>query len=304
MAGGRKTLPLFELIGDRKTDQREPLRTLVPTQSVPGKGTAPNFSSLEAKPLSDLATEIRGEAPPAEPARPRPPIVLTRSMVLVGVAIIAAIAILVWSLGVAFGGRQKEQDFQKNFAALPKPNETITNDQPKPQVAKTQPVLSPIDSKPNPSGTPPTAKPDVKPDPKPDLKADPKPDYKAAPLTGTGRVLTLQGLADADPRQANWNYLVLGLLPREDTWAAMQFMYQNGVETFAVQVDPVDRRLPRGNTSARFQLYAAKGVPSRDFASTQVERDKLKKEVARLGAIWKKDHKGSASFADAFWLKN
>jgi hypothetical protein len=129
-------------------------------------------------------------------------------------------------------------------------------------------------------------------------------DPKAATLTGSGRVLTLQGFIETDPRQAGWNYLVLGLLPREDTWAAMQFLYRNGVETFAVQVDPVDRRLPRGNTSARFQLYAAKGVPSRDFASTQVERDKLKKDVARLGAIWKKDHKGSASFSDAFWLKN
>lgn len=304
MAGGRKTLPLFELIGDRKQERLEPLRTLIPPQSVPGKGTAPNFSSLEAKPLPDLATEIRGEPPAEEPARPRQPIVLTRSMILVSVAIIGAIAILVWSLGVAFGGRQKEQDFQKNFPDLPKPTETLNQApsakpqlQPKPQpqpqqqVAKTPANPSPIESPSDASKAPPSTTP---------TKFDPK----SVTLTGSGRVLTLQGFVETDPRQAGWNYLVLGLLPREDTWAAMQFMYQNGIETFAVQVDPVDRRLPRGNTSARFQLYAAKGVPSRDFASTQVERDKLKREVARLGTIWKKDHKGSASFSDAFWLKN
>lgn len=302
MPGGRKTLPLFELIGDRKQERSEPLRTLIPPQSVPGKGTAPNFASLEAKPLPDLAAEIRGEPEQEEPARPRPPIVLTRSMILVGVAVIGFIAISVWSLGVAFGGRQKEQDFQKNFPDLPKPTETLNQPpvvKPQPQVVKPQPqvVKAPANQSPIEAPQADSAK---APQPAPGVKFDPK----AVSLTGSGRVLTLQGFVEADPRQAGWNYLVLGLLPREDTWAAMQFMYQNGIETFAVQVDPVDRRLPRGNTSARFQLYASKGVPSRDFASTQVDRDKLKKEVARLGAIWKKDHKGSASFSDAFWLKN
>ena len=265
MPGGRKTLPLFELIGDRKPERSEPLRTLIPPQSVPGKGTAPNFSSLEAKPLPDLASEIRGEPVPEEPARPRQPIVLTRSMILVGVAIIAAVATLVWSLGVAFGGRQKEQDFQKNFPVVPRPNETITPEQLKPQAAKPQPSTSPIETKPAPAVVA------TKPESKPESTSNAIP---AAP-TGAGRVLTLQGFADADPRQQGWNYLVLGLLPREDTWAAMQFLAKNGVETFAVQVDPVDRRLPRGNTSARLQLYASKGVPSRDSASSQVERDKL-----------------------------
>lgn len=295
MPGGRKTLPLFELIGDRKQERPEPLRTLIPPQPVPGKGTAPNFSSLEAKPLPDLAAEIRGEPTPQEPPRPRQPIVLTRSMILVGVAVIAAVAILVWTLGVAFGGRQKEREVAENFGTLPKPTETISQPpaaKPQPQVAKTPANPSPIEAPPPDATKSPAASPPAKFDP------------KAVTLTGSGRVLTLQGFVEADPRQAGWNYLVLGLLPREDTWAAMQFMYQNGIETFAVQVDPVDRRLPRGNTSARFQLYAAKGVPSRDFASTQTERDKLKREVARLGAVWKKDHKGSASFADAFWLKN
>lgn len=300
MPGGRKTLPLFELIGDRKQERPEPLRTLIPPQPVPGKGTAPNFSSLEAKPLPDLAAEIRGEPAQLEPARPRQPIVLTRSMILVGVAVVAAVAILVWSLGVAFGGRQKEQDFQKNFPDLPKPTETLNQVpavKPQPQVAKTTANPSPIDARPTEATKAPQSA-------APQGAAPAKFDSKAVTLTGSGRVLTLQGFVEADPRQSGWNYLVLGLLPREDTWAAMQFMNQNGIETFAVQVDPVDRRLPRGNTSARFQLYAAKGVPSRDFASTQAERDKLKREVARLGAVWKKDHKGSASFADAFWLKN
>ncbi|HEX8877650.1 MAG TPA: hypothetical protein VF777_12950 [Phycisphaerales bacterium] len=293
MPGGRKTLPLFELIGDRKTERKEPLRTLIPPQAVPGKGTAPNFSSLEAKPLPDLAAEIRGEPAPEEPPRPRTPIVLTPTLILVAIAIIAAVATLVWTLGVKFGGQQKEREVAENFGQLPKPTETLI--QPAP---RTQPVApSPIESKPVASNPPPTQ-------PKTETRPPAKPETRPATLTGTGRVLTLQGFSDTDPRQEGWNYLVLGLLPREDTWAAMQFLAGNGVDTFAVQVDAVDRRLPRGNTSARFQLYATKGVPSRDFASTQAERDKLKREVARLGAIWKKDHKGSASFSDAFWLKN
>lgn len=292
MPGGRKTLPLFELIGDRKTERKEPLRTLIPPQAVPGKGTAPNFSSLEAKPLPDLAAEIRGEPAPEEPPRPRTPIVLTPSLILVAIAIIAAVATLVWTLGVKFGGQQKEREVAENFGQLPKPTETLT--QPAP---RTQPVApSPIESKPVAATNPPPTQPSTKP--------PAKQETRPATLTGTGRVLTLQGFSEKDPRQEGWNYLVLGLLPREDAWAAMQFLAGNGVDTFAVQVDAVDRRLPRGNTSARFQLYASKGVPSRDFASTQAERDKLKREVARLGAIWKKDHKGSASFSDAFWLKN
>lgn len=294
MAGGRKTLPLFELIGDRKPERPEPLRTLIPPQPVPGKGTAPNFASLEAKPLPDLASEIRGESPVAPPERVRTPIVLTRSMILVGVGIVAAIAIFVWSLGVAFGGRQKEREVAENFRTLPVPTETIRQAAPSKPPAATQPAApSPIDPKPTILAPAPTT-----------ASAPARSDARSAPPGGSGRVLTLRGISETDPRQSGWNYLVLGLLPREDAWAAMQFLAQNGVETFAVQVDPVDRRLPRGNTSARFQLYAAKGVPSREFASTQAERDKLKREVARLGAIWKKDHKGSASFSDAFWLKN
>lgn len=118
-----------------------------------------------------------------------------------------------------------------------------------------------------------------------------------------GQVLTSNGVG-ADPRLSGWNYLLLGMLSREEAGSAIQYFAKNGVETVGVAVEPVDRKSPRGNTSPRFQLFASTGIPSSDFASKQLERDRLKAEVVRLGAIWKKDHKGSMSFSDAFWLKN
>ncbi|MBN8597809.1 MAG: hypothetical protein J0L78_09060, partial [Planctomycetes bacterium] len=125
---------------------------------------------------------------------------------------------------------------------------------------------------------------------------------KEAVAIEAGQVLTAKGVGP-DPRQSGWNYLLLGMLSREEAGLAIQFFAKNGVETVGVAVDPVDRKSPRGNTSPRFQLFAATGIPSSDFASKQLERDRLKTEVVRLGAIWKKDHKGSMSFSDAFWLK-
>ncbi|MBX3378749.1 MAG: hypothetical protein KF805_01530 [Phycisphaeraceae bacterium] len=121
--------------------------------------------------------------------------------------------------------------------------------------------------------------------------------------TEIGRVLTAKGTG-SDDRQPGWNYLLLGTLSYEEAAAAIQFFAKNGVETVGVPVEPVDRKSIRGNTSPRFQLFAAKGIASAEFSARQVERDRLKQEIVRLGAIWKKDQKGSTSFADAFWLKN
>ncbi len=291
MAGAKKPLPLFELVSARDISQRtEPLPVLIPPAPAPSSGTGPDFLPREPKPLPlDQPRAARIRSSTAATTRVFPSLggrllVLPSTLIWIGAGCALLVVLTVWMAGTAFGRKQAELGFGRDFRS--------TVQQPAPE----DPLNASEPAQPNPgtvSGGPSGA------DSKPSAV---KTEKQASQIT-QGQVVTPAGLAP-DPRQDKWNYLLLGTLPREEATAAVGFLSKNGVEAFAVQIDPVDRRLPRGNTSARFQLFASKGIPSAEFGSRQAERDRLKQDVARLGATWKRDHKGSTSFSDAFWLKN
>ncbi|MBX3389181.1 MAG: hypothetical protein KF691_06960 [Phycisphaeraceae bacterium] len=201
------------------------------------------------------------------------------------------VVFVVWIAGNAYGRRQAELQFERNFGvtsvqdggatAAPGAN-AATGAQ-----SSVRGVQDPLNSRSGAGSIPIPATNTA----------------NAAAPAESGQVLTSRG-SGPDPRLSGNNYLLLGTLSRDEAAGAIQFFAKNGVETLGVPVEPVDRKSPRANTSPRFQLFAAKGVASSEFAARQLERDKLKQEIVRLGAIWKKDYKGSTTFSDAFWLKN
>lgn len=271
MPGGKKPLPLFELVSDRDAAaRREPLPTLIPTAPAPSKGTGPDFMPREPKPLPPEPRQERSaEVKRVLPGMGGKPLLVgtTALWLLAGGALLVVVA--VWILGNAYGRRQAERTFERSFGT----QAPAVTEVPKDPLATQEPVSTPAVS----------------------------PGH--APAAEQASVLTVKG-PGSDPRQAGWNYLLLGTVTREEATGAIQYLAKNGLEAFAVPVEPVDRKGGRANTSPRFQLFAARGIASGEFAGKQVERDRLKQEVARLGAVWKKEHKGSLSFSDAFWLKN
>lgn len=282
MPVGKKPLPLLDLMSEANA-RRETPPVLIPTAPAPTRGTGPDFRPLEPKPLpvEPVLTRPSGNADLPKHVLPGlggKPMVLGTNVLLVAAGVVIGLFVLVWVAGNANGSRNARQDFQRDFGQVS-------------QTGSQQGVVQ------DPLNTPVV----------PAVSADPKV-HKAAlpaqvPTAGAGKVPVGQ-VAAADPRQAGWNYLLLGTLAAEDASAAMQYFAKNGVDTFAVPAPLVDRRGVRANTSPLFQLFVSKGVASSEFGARQAERDKLKQEVVRLGAAWKKDHKGTMSFSDAFWLKN
>lgn len=330
MPGGRKPLPLFELMSERESARRDVPQVVIPPGPNPTRGTGPNFLPVEPKPLVDAGVTPRRSLLQAEATKGNgeggaaalsgrakallagSPVMVHRTSILIGLGLGLAVIALVWWLGTRYGGNQVERDFARTFGA---PVDPLRPDAAAPTVASPTPERKAATPAPTPAERPAApasgaaaggrkepaeagATRAATPAAGTTVPVDPMP-------SGSGKVLTRRGFSEQDPRQEGWNYLILGVLGREDAWEAMSFLARNGVETFAVRVDvPVDRRAMRANTSPRYQLVAEKGVPSREFGSRQAERDRLRQDVIRLGAIWKKDHKGSASFSDAFWLKN
>jgi hypothetical protein len=291
MPPGKKPLPLFELVNAQESAaRREPQPVVIPP--APSRAPVTDFHPREPKPLPVEPRVARSNDDSPKhmlPGLGGKPVVFGTTALWLAAAGVLLLVFLVWVTGNAYGRRQAEHQFERNFGQVGGQVEGDTATTPP---TESRGLQDPLNTRPTPaipSGAGTVLKPSA---------ADP-----ASTSIEPGFVLTGRGTGP-DTRQSGWNYLLLGTLSRDEAASAIQFFAKNGVETVGVPVDPVDRKSPRGNTSPRFQLFATKGIPSTEFASKQLDRDKLKQEIVRLGAIWKKDHKGSMSFSDAFWLKN
>lgn len=289
MPPGKKPLPLFELVNHHEdAARREPQPVVMPP--APARVPVGDFHPREPKPLPAEPRVARSSDDGPKHVLPGlggKPVVLGSTALWLAAAAAVLIVFLVWVTGNAYGRRQAEHQFERNFGQV---GGQTSGDAAAP-ATQLRNVQDPLNTRPAATtpavGTPPKQ-----------VATD-----ASAGAIEPGQVLNAKGIGP-DPRQSGSNYLLLGMVSREEAVGAIQYFAKNGVETVGVPVDPVDRKSPRGNTSPRFQLFAARGIPSTEFASKQLDRDKLKNEIVRLGAIWKKDHKGSMSFSDAFWLKN
>lgn len=109
--------------------------------------------------------------------------------------------------------------------------------------------------------------------------------------------------AGSDPRVPGNNYLVLGTLSRDHAEAAVGFLAQNGVRAIAVPLDAVDPNGGAGNNPGRYQVFSVQEhLTPEQYKSDHPLMDGHKREIARLGAMWKRD-RGPTDFPGAFWKK-
>lgn len=135
--------------------------------------------------------------------------------------------------------------------------------------------------------------------PQPRVKQDTPP----SPVADSEESLTPQGILLGDPRERGLNYLHLGIFPRTDAQAAVEFLAANGVQSFAVAVDSNDSGANNPDPGRKYALYVLPGITGSEFRRGVTKKTNLEAEVARLGALWQKNHRGPSNFSKTMWAK-
>jgi hypothetical protein len=123
----------------------------------------------------------------------------------------------------------------------------------------------------------------------------------AAPAGGP--CLTSRGWEQEDPREGGLNYLLLAYLTQTESEDAVTFLSQNGLETFALRVDPQQVRGNNSGPTRPYKLYVSKGITSDEYSKKMTAKTNVEAAVARLGPRWQKERKGSSNFGKPAWEK-
>lgn len=102
-----------------------------------------------------------------------------------------------------------------------------------------------------------------------------------------------------DTRVAGSNYLLIAAnLPEAEAIRAAEFLTANGVPAVAVTGDAS----ARGRT---FKVYSLLEIRPDEYSAKSQLRAQHKADVARLGQIWQREHRGASSFAEnqTLWEK-
>lgn len=190
-----------------------------------------------------------------------------------------------YKLGMGAAERQAERELSARFGD--RPNLTEPREQP------------PTD--PAPRTTPPNSRDAGPATPQPVAPTRPESD-PGDMAAGTGAVMSSKGVT-ADPREHGKNYLALATLSRADAQGAIAFLAANGVEVIGVPVDRGTGRANNAGPALAYRLFAAAGITSEQFRTKQTARTNLEAEVARLGEVWQKQHRGASNFAKTGWEK-
>lgn len=263
MAAARRPTPLFDLISRGETARPASNKPIIRVELKPSDAPGPSVL-----PRHD-------PAPLASPAaRPSVPV---NFWYLAGAAVVL-VAVLAWAGGVLFGRGQERDRLSKElgpaFADRPRVQE--------PGTAQPQGVV-PVEPSPTPG---------------PGVTAPKTPPQ--VPMS-TGNVLTPRGM-EADPRQRGLNYLNLASLPRPDAESAVAFLAANGVEVVGLPVDtPAWAAKNQGSQVQWYALVVNQGL-TREQLSLPVKAN-LESQVAKLGQIWQKQHRGASNFARPAWEK-
>ena len=117
-------------------------------------------------------------------------------------------------------------------------------------------------------------------------------------------ILSQKGWLTADPREKGLNYMYLGIVGRSEAERAVKFLADARIEVLALPW-PLESKRSGGNNAgpaeATYRLVVRQGITSEAFNQKLTARQNLEGAMARLGPVWKKDHKGAADFARYSW---
>ena len=102
-----------------------------------------------------------------------------------------------------------------------------------------------------------------------------------------------------DTRVAGSNYLLIAAnLSETEAIRAAEFLTASGIPAVAVTGDAS----ARGRT---FKVYSLLEIKSEEYSAKSALRSQHKSDVARLGQVWQREHRGSSSFAEnqTMWEK-
>jgi hypothetical protein len=303
MPGGRPTTPLFDLLSRGQTAAPSARPTIEPEVAPrPSKPTV----RVELKPR-----EMEAPPPPPRPKAPRIPMPSNKwlaalmggstvrmpvNAVYFATAGVVILMLFAWLGGQKWGAAKERKDFEAfHSREAPIINEPLDST-PASLTSNTQPkTAANTDPK---SGT----KPPTTPLPTPGsgtLASKQTPSVAIDPATA---VITSKGLLAGDPREAELNYLNLATLPKADSESAIAFLASNGVEAFAVPVDPTDSGA-KNPAPSKYRLWVLPGITTEDYRQRKTVRTRLEAEVSRLGQIWRKEHRGTSDFSQPLWEK-
>lgn len=108
-----------------------------------------------------------------------------------------------------------------------------------------------------------------------------------------------------DPRQADTNYFELDVLPYRDAEEAVRFLTANGLPAAAVPQRGVDVADARAKNRPCI-VFLLEGIPSTLYRGPEGQqvRQRIEPEVRRLGQLWRTQHRGASTFAQAYWRKH
>lgn len=239
-------------------------------------------------PLFEILQRSRGEAPASRPTRPGPPPSARGTVrvpfwaLYVVVTGVLGLCVGVWIVAYQMGRSYGEQRIREQMRAGLELSD--------PLLAGPAPDASaPRDLN---GGAPP-----------PDAAAaapERPPDVREPPFSGDAAVLGPEGPLASDPRAPSTNYLKLATrVPRDEAVRALGFLDGQEFGAFAVRVEAAGRG---ANNPARYDLYAALAVPSRQFGAMGEQRRALQERAAELGRQWRgAPHRGAYDFSQSVW---
>ncbi|MCX5689973.1 MAG: hypothetical protein NTV94_09370 [Planctomycetota bacterium] len=134
-----------------------------------------------------------------------------------------------------------------------------------------------------------------------DAAAQPAP--PSVPRPSDALCLTSKGWTTSDQRDEGLNYLLLAYVSQTEAEDAISFLAENGLETFALYVDPSQVRGNNFSPTRPYKLYASKGITSDEYSKKMTAKTNVEAAVARLGPRWQKERKGSSNFSKPAWEK-
>jgi hypothetical protein len=125
----------------------------------------------------------------------------------------------------------------------------------------------------------------------------------SVPRPSDALCLTSKGWTTSDQREDGLNYLLLAYVSQTEAEDAISFLAENGLETFALYVDPSQVRGNNFSPTRPYKLYASKGITSDEYSKKMTAKTNVEAAVARLGPRWQKERKGSSNFSKPAWEK-
>lgn len=319
MAGSRGTTPLFDLLSRpsaQSAASRTPAEGPAPVDVVSTPSpAAPSTPSKPAKPVVRMELKPRPEHAAADSRSPvsatvtnvpppSPPwyaglmgtvrVAVPQNLIYLMVAVFMGLCIASYSVGFRNGEGSGREEFERFRRDLPIVNEVPDMPAGGGLAANSSNTNTLRDTRTGAAvATPPPARPPA--------QGGTTPRPTSTPQPATGAVITTKGLLSGDPREVGLNYLALAVLSYQDASAAVSFLAQNGVESFAVPVDPKSFVENNRGPTAAYRLYAGAGFKGSDLSKSAAQT--LEAEVARLGQVWSRQHRGPSDFRKPGWRK-